>query len=436
MDILAAVLEADVGHDPLLQRDVALDAFDDRFGQRQLHARDGGLAIRAVDDQLADHRIVVRRDPVAVVEVGVHAHAGAARRLEALHRAGAGHEGVRVLGVDAALDGVAGDVHVFLPDRQRLAAGDQQLLAHQVHAGDEFGHRVLDLDAGVHLDEVEAAVLEQELERAGAAVADADAGIHADLADLCAQLRRDARRRSLFDHFLVAALHRAIAFAQVDRIALAVGQHLDLHVARVLQEFLHVHHVVAEGRLGLLLRHGDGIAQVRLGAHHAHAAPAAAAGRLDDDRIADVAGDADVFLDAVAQRATRAGHARHAGGLHRLDRLDLVAHQADHLGGRADEDEAGLLHLFGEIGALGQEAVARMDRLGVGNFRRRDDPRDVEVAVDRRPRADADRLVGQANVLQVAVHGGMHRHRLDAQTVAGAQYAQRDFAAIGDDDFF
>src|SRR3546814_15820675 len=76
------------------------------------------------------------------------------------------------------------DHDVFLPDRQLLAAGDQQLLAHQVDAGDPLGHRVLDLDAGVHLDEVEAAVLEQELERAGAAVADADAGIHADLADL------------------------------------------------------------------------------------------------------------------------------------------------------------------------------------------------------------------------------------------------------------
>jgi hypothetical protein len=38
----------------------------------------------------------------------------------------------------------------------------------------------------------------------------------------------------------VAALHRAVALAQVDRVAVAVGQHLDLDVARVLQEFLHV----------------------------------------------------------------------------------------------------------------------------------------------------------------------------------------------------
>src|SRR3546814_5736988 len=106
--------------------------------------------------------------------MGIDAHARTTGRLEALHRARRRHEGVGIFGVDAALDRVAADHDVFLPDRQLLAAGDQQLLAHQVDAGDPLGHRVLDLDAGVHLDEVEAAVLEQELERAGAAVADAD----------------------------------------------------------------------------------------------------------------------------------------------------------------------------------------------------------------------------------------------------------------------
>ena len=41
-----------------------------------------------------------------------------------------------------------------------------------VDAGDDFGHRVLDLDARVHLDEVElvGVGIEQELDRAGAAI--------------------------------------------------------------------------------------------------------------------------------------------------------------------------------------------------------------------------------------------------------------------------
>ena len=48
--------------------------------------------------------------------------------------------------------------------------------------------------------------------------------------------------------------------------------------------------------------------------------------------------------------------------LHDLDGRDLVAHQADGLGLRADEDEAALLDPLGKIRVLGQEAIARMDR--------------------------------------------------------------------------
>ena len=59
----------------------------------------------------------------------------------------------------------------------------------------------------------------------------------------------------------------------------------------------------------------------------------------------------------------------------------------------------------------------------------------VEVALGRRRRADADRLVGHGDVLEVAVDGGVHRDRRDAERVARAQDAQRDLAAVGDDDF-
>src|SRR3546814_16143548 len=63
--------------------------------------------------------------------MGIDAHARTTGRLEALHRARRRHEGVGIFGVDAALDRVAAAHDVFLPDRQLLAAGDQQLLAHR-----------------------------------------------------------------------------------------------------------------------------------------------------------------------------------------------------------------------------------------------------------------------------------------------------------------
>ena len=48
----------------------------------------------------------------------------------------------------------------------------------------------------------------------------------------------------------MAALERAVALAEVDRLAVAVAEHLELDVARVGEIFFHVDGVVAEGGAG------------------------------------------------------------------------------------------------------------------------------------------------------------------------------------------
>jgi hypothetical protein len=110
---------------------------------------------------------------------------------------------------------------------------------------------MLHLQAGVHLDEVELVVLEQELDGARADVVDLGHGVGADLADPVAQLGRDDGPRRLLQHLLVAPLERAVALAQMDRVALAVAEDLDLDVPRRGEVLLDVDLVVAEGGLGL-----------------------------------------------------------------------------------------------------------------------------------------------------------------------------------------
>ena len=107
---------------------------------------------------------------------------------------------------------------------------------------------MFDLHPGIHLDEIELAVFVEELEGAGAFVAHLDAGLGAAAADFGALFRRDAGRGRFLDNFLVAALHRAVAFAEVDRVAVRVRQHLDFDVARRAEKFFHVHRVVVERR--------------------------------------------------------------------------------------------------------------------------------------------------------------------------------------------
>src|SRR4051812_9027719 len=164
--------EVRVLHDLELKRDRRLDRGDVEFAEGALHGGDGLGAGGAVDDQLADHAVVVRGDAVAGVDVAVEAHARAAGEAQLLDLTGRGGEVAQgVLRIDPALDGVTILRNVVLLERQLLAGRDQDLLLDQVNAGHLFGYGVLDLDAGVHLEQVIALVLvDQELDRAGVGV--------------------------------------------------------------------------------------------------------------------------------------------------------------------------------------------------------------------------------------------------------------------------
>jgi hypothetical protein len=90
---------------------------------------------------------------------------------------------------------VQGDL--ILGQRERLAGGDAQLQLDEVEAGDALGDRVLDLQAGVHLEEVElAAGVEHELDGAGADVVDRPGGGDGGGAHAGAQLRGRRRARA------------------------------------------------------------------------------------------------------------------------------------------------------------------------------------------------------------------------------------------------
>ena len=98
--------------------------------------------------------------------------------------------------------------HVFLRDRQRLAARHPQLQLDQVESGDALRYRMLDLQSRVHLHEVKTSVtVEQELDGAGAHIADLACHRRGGLAHALAQYRVHRGRGRLLDDLLVPALH-------------------------------------------------------------------------------------------------------------------------------------------------------------------------------------------------------------------------------------
>ena len=174
---------------------------------------------------------------------------------------------------------------------ERLAGGDPQLLADDVDPGAELGDRVLDLQAGVQLDEVEAPVgAEQELEGAGVAVADRTARALGGRLHLLARLGRQGGRRRLLDQLLVAALDRALALAEREDVAEVVAQHLDLDVARRDERLLDVERGVAERGLRLGRGGGERILELVRSLDEPHPLAAAARARLEQDRVAELVG--------------------------------------------------------------------------------------------------------------------------------------------------
>ena len=291
---------------------------------------------------------------------------------------------------------------------------------------------MLDLEAGVHLDEVEGAgVLDQELHRAGARIADGAREPDGGFTHLRAQRAGQAGGGRLLDDLLVAALDRAVPVQQVQHRAMRIGQHLHLDMARPGDIALQQQRAVAEGRGGLALRGRERAGQVLRALDDAHSAPAAAGRRLDQHRIADL-------LRRFRQPLRRCVGfviARHEGHL-RIG-CDLLCgafrpHRPYRFRRRADEDQPGARHALGELGVFGEEAVAGMHRLRAGAPGRVDQRVDVEIARLRARRADAHALIRCPDMGRAGIRFGMDGGDMQPHASGGGGDAAGDLAAIGD----
>src|SRR6185295_11712528 len=97
---------------------------------------------------------------------------------------------LRVFRVDTTLDGVTLPTNVTLRKRKRGARGHRDLFAHQVEPGNQFSHRMLYLQAGVHLEKIKFArhVGVKELDRSGADVAHATGNLDRSVAHTLPQI--------------------------------------------------------------------------------------------------------------------------------------------------------------------------------------------------------------------------------------------------------
>ena len=357
------------------QRDVGHDAENRELAERAVGSRERRRAGLRAHDQLGEQRVVVDADRVALADAAVHADAGPARLAIQQDGAGLRQKSVRgILGVHAQLDRVAALGQPVGRKRQGLPGSDQQLRAHEVEAGDQFRHRVLDLQARVHLEEEEpgrfgVAALDEELDRAGVLIAARACGRDGGLAHPRAQRpasspATDSPRGPSDAGAGPSTRARTARRSRHARRRRSVSRHGGDARPGVPRRACRCQtHASASRRAACTACRASSPSR-----DDAHADATAAARRLDQGRTADALERRQHGLVGLLRRRV-SRHDGHTRRLHQASRADLRSHRDHRRRRRADEDHAGVRAGLGKRRVLGEEPVPWMNGLGAAGSR-------------------------------------------------------------------
>ena len=429
-----------------LERDIARNTTNHKAIERFTHFGNRIQAVLAMHDEFGNHRVVVHGNLAAILHAGVHpdtlppGHVGGEhgflRRLKAHQAASGGQEVAKgILGIDTAFHRPAIALDIRLCDGKLLASCHPNHEFHQVQPGDAFGDRMLHLQAGVHFQKVKTLVLaDDKLHRAGALVLHRLGQCHRLLTHGLARGIADKGRRRLFNHLLVAALDRAFTLVEVQHVAVAVSNQLNLDVARFLHELFHKHTVIAETVACLVAATGEAFKGLFVVVRHTQALAAASGAGLDHHRVPYALGNLHRLLGRL-DRTVDTGDAVHSSRSSQLFGLDLVAHSGHGIVLGADEDNAFLFHPFGKLRVFTQKTVAGMQRLCAGLLAGCNDSVCHQIAFTRGRWANQYCLISQFHVAGLFVRLGIDGHCLDAHLAGGKDDAARNLATVCNQDF-
>ena len=232
----------------------------------------------------------------------------------------------------------------------------------------------------------------------------------------------------------MAALHRAFAFTEGNDAAVGIGEDLDFDVTRLFQIFFEIQAGVTEG----VERFGGSVApsgsEVGIAGDEAHAFSAAAGDRFQQNGIAHGLGES-LSLFGLFDRLVGAGDSGNIGAARELAAGGFGAERFHGFGGRTDKDETGFFTGAGKRWIFGEEPVAGMNRVAAGAAGHVDQLVDAEITFARWSGTDGVGFVGETDMEGSAIGFAEDDDGADAKFAAGAEDANGDFAAIGDQDF-
>ena len=411
--------------------EIGLDAVDAGGLQRRRELRRCFVAGVPLHDHLGEHRIVERRDLSAGRNPAIDADALRKRNLG--EKTGGRLEvAARIFRVEADLHRMAGRSARVAFEGPELARGLRDHHFHEIEAGHFFRHRMLDLEARVHFEEIELLfiLVIDEFDGACRRIGYSRAEAHRRLVQ-CASLRLSEIGRGRFlDHLLVAALGRTVALAQRDDIAIAVAENLHLDMARAGDIFFEKETAILEVRQREAAHCLVEARQLLRRMAELQADAAAARRAFQHHRITDLVGFRQSLVEIDDER--RAGQKRHVALLRDLARGVLERKGAHMLRARPDEGNTLARERSGEFRVLAEKPVAGMHRLRARFAHGLENGIHVEIAFRDRRRADASCLVRETDVRREAVRLRIDGDGRNTHPPERPDDADRDFAAIGD----
>ena len=196
---------------------------------------------------------------------------------------------------------------------------------------------MLDLDAGVDLDEVVAVLLvNEELGGTSVAVVDGFGELDCVVQDGVSNVLGKVLGGGDLDDFLMSPLDGAVALVQMDNVAVIVAEKLNLDMLGLVEEAFDEDGAIAEGSLGFRSGALECFLERLLVADDSHTTAATTKSSLDDDGESVLVGKVLNLLEPLdGARCTR--HNRDIGSNGQLSSGDLVTKSVDHIRRGANE---------------------------------------------------------------------------------------------------
>ena len=230
-----AAEEIGFGEETAEEADIRFDSADGGLFEGAAEAGDGFFAAVAPSDEFGEERVVIVGNGPAVVDAVVEADARTGGNLARENFSGRWEKIiVGIFGVETDFHCVAARGDGLPSEWEAMAGGDGDLEFDEIEAGNLLGDGMLDLQAGVHFQEIKIEIrVHEEFDGACVGVSACAGEANGGIAHFFAKVGGHDRRRSFFDDFLVAALDGAFAFAERNDAAMMVGENLNFYVMRL-----------------------------------------------------------------------------------------------------------------------------------------------------------------------------------------------------------